>query len=96
MKEILPLLLAAESYVDEKTSQTLNEEIPHFYGVIDKGTVNRRTSQAAYLIFQNNRRCAYPLGAPLVYKRATNSHSKSSATPIPVTQTQTMVTAHLT
>ena len=51
----------------------------HFYGVIDKGTVNRRTSQAAYLIFQNNgRRCAYPLGALLVYKRATDSHSNSS------------------
>ena len=84
-KGMLSLLLAAESYVDEKTSHTLNEEIPctmmppHFYGVIDKGTVNRRTSQAAYLIFQNSRRrCAYPLGAPLVYKRATDSHSNSS------------------
>ena len=83
-KEMLPLLLATESYVDEKTSHTLNEEIPctmmlpHFYGVIDKGTVNRRTSQAAYLIFQNNGRCAYPLGAPLVYKRATESHSSDS------------------
>ena len=47
---------------------------PHFYGVIDKGTVDRRTSQAACLIFQNNeRRCAHPLGALLVYKRATDS-----------------------
>ena len=69
----------------KKTSHTLNEEIPctmmppHFYGVIDKGTVNRRTSQAAYSIFQNNgRRCAYPLGAPLVYKRTTDSYSSDS------------------
>ena len=41
--------------------------------------MNRRTSQAAYLIFQNNgRRCAFPLGAPLVCKRATDSYSNSS------------------
>ena len=66
-KQMLPLRVAAENYVDEKTSFTLNQELPctmmppHFFGVIDKGTVNRRMSQVSYLVFQNDgRRCAYP------------------------------------
>ncbi len=82
---MLPLLVAAEAYVDEKTSLILNQEMPaslmapHFFGVIDKGTVNRRTSQAAYIVFQNEgKRYAYPLGAPLVYNKAMNSDDKDS------------------
>ena len=79
-KQMLPLLVAAEDFVDEKTSLTLNDELPatlmkpHFFGVIDKGTVNRRTSQASYLVFlSNGKRCAYPLGAPLVYAKSNDS-----------------------
>ena len=84
-KQMLPLLVAAEAYVDEKTSLILNQEMPatlmapHFFGVIDKGTVNRRTSQAAYVVFQNDgRQYAYPLGAPLVYNKAMNSDDEDS------------------
>ncbi len=45
-KQMLPLLVAAEEFVDEKTSSTFNDELPatlmkpHFFWVIDKGTVN--------------------------------------------------------
>ena len=83
-KQMLPMLVAAEDYVDQKTA-TLKQELPstlmtlHFYGFIDKATVNRRTSQASYIVFQSNgRRCAYPLGAPLVYAKAKDSSSENS------------------
>eukprot|EP00794_Sanderia_malayensis_P013576 gene13576-14983_t len=73
-KQVLPLLVAAEKYADQQTSNVLQTQIqctqmlPHFFGVLDKGTVNRRTSQASYIVFiYNGKRHAYPLGAPLVY-----------------------------
>ena len=76
-KQMLPLLVAAEKYVDEQTCNVLKTELkctqmrPHFFGILDKGTVNRRTSQASYIVFvYDGQRRAYPLGAPLVYSTA--------------------------
>ena len=75
-KQVLPLFVAAEDFVDEKTTNVLKTELtctqmqPHFFGVLDKGTVNRRTSQASYIVFMyNGIRRAYPVGAPLVYSK---------------------------
>jgi hypothetical protein len=75
-KQMLAMLVAAEDFVEEKTTNVLKMELlctqvyPHFFGVLDKGTVNRRTSQASYIIFMYNGKChAYPVGAPLVYMR---------------------------
>jgi hypothetical protein len=52
---------------------------PHFFGVLDKGTVNRRTSQASYIVFMyNGKRRAYPVGAPLVYTRNHDEGEESS------------------
>ena len=85
-KQMLPLLIAAESFVDEQTSNVLKTELqctrmyPHFFGVLDKGTVNRRTSQASYIVFMyDGKRRAYPVGAPLVYSASDEESSGSDA-----------------
>ena len=53
---------------------------PHFFGVLDKGTVNRRTSQASYIVFMyDGKRRAYPVGAPLVYSASDEESSGSDA-----------------
>eukprot|EP00794_Sanderia_malayensis_P004290 gene4290-4859_t len=47
-------------------------------GVVDKGTINRRTSQASYVIFMDGgKHCAYPLGAPLVSSKTNESDDDS-------------------
>ena len=52
---------------------------PHFFGVLDKGTVNRRTSMASYIVFMyNGIRRAYPVGAPLVYSKYRGEGEESS------------------
>ena len=84
-KQVLPLLVAPEDFVDEKTTNVLKTELtcaqmqPHFFGVLDKGTVNRRTSQASYIVFMyNGIRRAYPVGAPLVYSKYRGEGEESS------------------
>ena len=82
---MLPLLVAAEDFVDEKTTNVPKTELtctqmqPHFFCVLDKGTVNRRTSQASYIVFMyNGIRRAYPVGAPLVYSKYRGEGEESS------------------
>ncbi|CAB4006830.1 Hypothetical predicted protein [Paramuricea clavata] len=84
-KQMLAMLVAAEDFVDEKTTNVLKTELlctqvyPHFFGVLDKGTVNRRTSQASYIVFMyNGKGRAYPVGAPLVYTRNNDEGEESS------------------
>ena len=84
-KQVLAMLVAAEDFVDEKTTNVLKTELkctqvrPHFFGVLDKGTVNRRTCQASYIVFMyNGKRRAYPVGAPLVYTRNHDEGEESS------------------
>ncbi|CAB3980633.1 Hypothetical predicted protein [Paramuricea clavata] len=85
-KQMLAMLVAAEDIVDEKTTNVLKTELlctqvyPHFFGVLDKGTVNRRTSQASYNVFMyNGKRCAYPVGVPLVYTRNNEGEESSDS-----------------
>ena len=84
-KQVLAMLVAAEDFVDEKTTNVLKTDLnctqmhPDFFGVLDKGTVNRRTSQASYIVFMyNGKRRAYPVGAPLVYTRSHSEGEESS------------------
>eukprot|EP00794_Sanderia_malayensis_P004067 gene4067-4621_t len=81
-KQVLSLLFAAEKYVDQQTSNVLQTQIqctqmlPHFFGVLEKGTVNRRTSQASYIVFiYNGKQHAFPLDAPLVYSTSDEEFS---------------------
>ena len=60
---------------------------PHFFGVLDKGTVNRRTSQASYIVFMyNGIRRAYPVGAPLVYSKYRGEGEESSDSEVKMNQ----------